>query len=323
MRTILLAIVAVVAVGLGALGWTFSADDIPVPPAPALTQPAAMTTPDVDVRAILAGKMIASAGFAYRGGDLTEERVFNMGGLLIEHPKGKLLIDTGFGSSVDDQLKTTPWLMQTTARIEKEPTVADQLAIAGIDQTALAGVILTHAHWDHVSGLTDLPNVPVFVPKAELDFINSDNPATEVARQIGTKNYKVIEFTSGPYLGFDKSFDFFGDGSVVIVPAPGHTPGSVFVFVTTSDGGRYVLIGDTAWQSEGVDRPAEKPWLSRRLVDDNPAEVRDLLVRLHQLKEAVPGLIVVPAHDRRVWESLPRLMAGGAPMPTEPTPPTP
>jgi glyoxylase-like metal-dependent hydrolase (beta-lactamase superfamily II) len=322
LRAIILAVVAVILIGVGALLWTFSADDLPVPPPPAIAQPAAMTTPDVGVKAILAGKMIASAGFAYRGGDLTEERIFNMGAILVEHPKGKLLIDAGFGSDVDAQLKTTPWLMQTTARIEKEPTVADQLAIAGIDQTAIAGVILTHAHWDHVSGLTDLPNVPVFAAQAEIDFINSGNDATTVARQIGTKNYKVIEFTSGKYLDFDSSFDFFGDGSVVIVPAPGHTPGSVFVFVTTSDGQRYVMVGDTAWQSENVDRPAEKPWLSRRLVDNEPGQVRDELIHLNQLKQSVPGLIVVPAHDRRVWETLPRMMAGGAPMPTEPTDPS-
>ena len=223
-----------------------------------------------------------------------------------QHPKGTLLFDTGFGSTVDEQFKATPWLMQQTARYEKEPTVAAQLQQAGI-APSIAGIVLTHAHWDHVSGLVDLPNVPVFVPQAELDFINTDNPATALARQIGTKNYQVLNFNGGPYLGFDRSHDWFGDGSVVIVPAPGHTPGSIFAFITTSSGQRYLLIGDTAWQSENIDLPAEKPWLSRSLVDNNPDEVRALLVRLHQLKQAMPDLIIVPAHDRRIWEKLPRL----------------
>ncbi|MCE9522988.1 MAG: MBL fold metallo-hydrolase, partial [Alphaproteobacteria bacterium] len=221
----------------------------------------------------------------------------------------KLLFDTGFGSTVDEQFKSTPWLMQKTARFEKEPTVAAQLATAGIAQTALTGVVLTHAHWDHVSGLVDLPNVPVFVPQAELDFVNSGNAATALARELGTKNYQVYAFDGGPYLGFEHSHDFFGDGSVVAVPAPGHTPGSIFAFINTSDGKRYVLIGDTAWQSEGVDHPAEKPWLSRNLVDNDAEQIRGLLVRLHQLKQAIPDLIVVPAHERRVWEQLPRLTA--------------
>jgi hypothetical protein len=42
------------------------------------------------------------------------------------------------------------------------PTVAEQLASAGISPSALTGIVLTHAHWDHVSGLEDLPGVPVF-----------------------------------------------------------------------------------------------------------------------------------------------------------------
>ena len=49
--------------------------------------------------------MYSSAGFAYRGGNLLEERIFSMGGILVEHPKGKLLFDTGFGKNVAEHFK--------------------------------------------------------------------------------------------------------------------------------------------------------------------------------------------------------------------------
>ena len=62
-----------------------------------------------------------------------------------------------------------------------------------------------------------------------------------------------------------------------------------------------------ACAAEGIDHPAEKPWLARNLVDNDAEQVRGLLIRLHQLKEAIPGLQVIPAHDRRLWEALPRL----------------
>lgn len=304
MRTVIRLILLLLLVGVAALAWTFVPQDLAAPPAQAIAAPPVPVTAGIEIKAILAGKMLSSAGFAYRGGNLMEERIFNMGGILLVHPKGTLLFDTGFGKNVAEHFKTTPWLMQNTARYEQEPTVAEQLAAAGI---APAGIVLTHTHWDHVSGLEDLPNLPVYVTQAELDFVNSGNPATELARKIGTTAYKTYDFPGGPYMGFDKSFDFFGDGSVVLVPAPGHTPGSIFAFINTSDGKHYVLIGDTAWQSEGIDYPAEKPWIARRLVDIDPDEVRALLIRLHQLKQAVPGLIVVPAHDRRLWETLPQL----------------
>ena len=48
---------------------------------------------------------------------------------------------------------------------------------------------------------------------------------------------------------------------------PGHTPGSVGVFVNLPSGKRFLIIGDTSWTKEGVDWPAEKPWLARRMVD--------------------------------------------------------
>ncbi len=310
MRRILLALVVLLVAGIGALAWTFTASDLPVPELVPVAAPAPMTTQGVTLKAILGGKMLSRAGLAFRGGSLSEERVFNMGGILIQHPKGTLLFDTGFGKNVDEHFKTTPWLMQNTARYVKEPTVAEQLKALNLVPN---GIVLTHAHWDHVSGLEDLPNIPVFVTKAELDFVNSGDPATLLARKIGTIAYNVYGFPDGPYMGFDKSFDLYADGSVVVVPAPGHTPGSVFIFITTSDAKRYLLIGDTAWQSEGFERPAEKPWLARNLVDNDAAEVRGLLVRMHQLKAQFPDLTIVPAHDRRIWETLPQLTAASPP----------
>jgi N-acyl homoserine lactone hydrolase len=97
----------------------------------------------------------------------------------------------------------------------------------------------------------------------------------------------------------------FRDGSVVLVPVPGHTPGSVIAFVNTPDNKRYAFVGDLVWQREGVELPAERPWLSRRLVDDDEAAVRREVARLHRLAQRNPDLVVVPAHDRRVLDTLP------------------
>jgi glyoxylase-like metal-dependent hydrolase (beta-lactamase superfamily II) len=303
-KRLLLGLGAAAALGFLALAYTFMPCDLSVPEPGALAQPVKMETQGVTVRAILAGKILTRAGMTYRGGSLTEERATGMSALLIEHPKGNVLIDTGLGRNVDAHYDAVPWLMRQVSTLVKEPPAADQLQTAGI---ALAVIVLTHAHWDHVSGVEDMPGVPVWMSEAELDFVDNGGAATELARRLKTSAFASFPWDGGPYLGFEKSHDVFGDGAVVFVPAPGHTPGSIFVFVNVSDGAHYLLIGDTAWQSEGVDRPAEKPWMSRRLVDQQPEQVRALLVRLNQLKRQVPGLIVLPAHDRRVWETLPRL----------------
>jgi N-acyl homoserine lactone hydrolase len=142
-----------------------------------------------------------------------------------------------------------------------------------------------------------------------MKFIRSGHEMSALAASFGDLLYRVYEFTSGPYLGFDRSLGVFDDGSVVIVPAPGHTPGSIIAFITLPSGKRYALVGDLVWQKEGIEIPAERPWLSRRGVDIDAAAVRREIVRMHQLQKAMPNLTIVPAHDRRVWEQLPTFPA--------------
>jgi N-acyl homoserine lactone hydrolase len=303
-KRLFLGLGALAALGFALLAYTFMPSDLAVPDAPPLSQPAKMETAGVTVHAVLAGKIMTRAGMTYRGGSLMEERATGMSALLIKHPNGNLLIDTGLGRNVDAHYDVVPWLMRQVTTLVKETPAADQLKAAGVE---LSAIVLTHAHWDHVSGVEDLPGVPVWMSEAELAFVDNGGAATELARRLKTKDFTNFPWNGGPYLGFDKSHDVFGDGAVVFVPAQGHTPGSIFVFVTTTEGAKYLLVGDTAWQSEGVDRPAEKPWMARRLVDQAPEQVRAQLVQLNQLKRQVPGLIVLPAHDRRLWETLPRL----------------
>jgi len=150
-------------------------------------------------------------------------------------------------------------------------------------------------------------DAPVWINQAELDFIHSGDPASALAASFGDLKYHVYAFPDGEYLGFESSYDVFKDGSVVLVPAPGHTPGSIIAFVNFAAGKRYALVGDLVWQTEGVEIPAQRPWLSRRLVDWNENQVKRWIVHMHRLQAAVPGLTIVPAHDRRVWEALPRL----------------
>ncbi len=281
---------------------------IPVPPpTAAMTAPAARPPAGMSLAAVPSGRMYARASLAYEGGATDDARVFSIGGILVRHPKGTVLFDAGFGPGVDEHFRIgTPLLLRLASKYDRQTTVADQLRAAGIVPSDLTAVILTHAHWDHVSGLEALPGVPVWVSEAELAFVKGEDRAGALSRRLGTDSYRAYDFPDGAYRGFLTSRDVFGDGSVVLVPAGGHTPGSIIAFISLPDGKRYALIGDIAWQAEGVDRPAQKPWIARRVDHDREA-TRDLLVRLNQLKAADPGLVVVPAHDARVWATLPAL----------------
>jgi N-acyl homoserine lactone hydrolase len=304
MKQVLLAFLLLLAVALGALGLTFRAATLPVGEVANMDIPRINAPAGMKLSVLHTGKMFSQAAFAYRGGAFGEERVFGMAAVLVQHPQGALLIDAGFGRNVDAHARTIPALMRATSRYEKETPAAEQLARAGFDLRQLKGIVITHAHWDHVSGLEDFPDVPVWLTQAELEFINSGDAAVKLAASF-KRNDRVYGFADGPYLGYESSYDVFRDGSVVLVPAPGHTPGSIIAFVNTPDNKRYAFIGDLAWQREGIALPAERPWLSRVLVDHDAAAVRREIVRLHRLAQRNPDLIVVPAHDRRVLDTLP------------------
>ena len=306
MKRISVVLLVLVVAFAGALTFTFMPAKLPLSALAVGAEPAARPPAGMRLLALPAGSMKSSAGFAFRGGRFEDVRTFAMGGLLVIHPNGKLLFDTGFGRRVAEHVKRLPRPMQLMTRYTPGTPVVDQLKELGIAPHDLKGVILTHAHWDHVSGLEDLPGAKVWLPKSERAFVDSGERASELLRSFGKLDYQVYDFAARPYLGFERSFDVFADGSVVLVHAAGHTPGSVIAFIRLPDGKRYALIGDIAWQSEGISIPTERPWLVRRMVDVDDARVREVLVRLHMLKKRDPALVIVPAHDARVWATLPR-----------------
>lgn len=300
-------IFAVIALLLGFFIWSFTPSKLFLPQAPAFSVPQANPPAGLSIAALPAGEVKDRAIFAYRGGRWSDERAFAMGGILVRHPRGMLLFDTGFGSRIETHVATLDFVTKQTAHYRKGVPVVQQLKAAGIDPMQLQGVVPTHAHWDHVSGLDDMREVPVWVTRRELDYIREGGRATALVRSFGSLHFVPYDFPDGGYLGFPESRDVYGDGSVVIVPAPGHTPGSIITFITLANGTRYALVGDLVWQKEGIELPAERPWPIRLIVDSSSAQVRENIVHMRQLLARFPSLVIVPAHDARVWSTLPKL----------------
>jgi N-acyl homoserine lactone hydrolase len=241
------------------------------------------------------------AAFAVRGGSFRDKRHFAATAILVRHPKGDLLIDAGFGSNLAAHVAALPRIQRAPHQATK--TVSEQLDASGYDRGRLLGVLVTHSHWDHVSGLDEL-RVPIWINSGELHYAAED-PGGKVFRNVSAGHeIHEYEFNGPPYPGFPSSFDVHGDGSVVIVLAGGHTTGSVVVFVTVPSGKRYAFIGDLTWQLDGIRRRVERPLLLRKLADSDPGQVRQGLLRVIALADLMQ---IVPAHDRRAYDGIPVL----------------
>lgn len=309
MRRVLTGVVIVLLAGVVALAWTFRGARLPVSSEPIGELPRANPPPGMSISAIGTGAMRSRAALAYRGGSFLEARDFTMTAVLVRHPRGDLLIDTGFGRNVAAHAHTLPWLMRAFSTYTATAPAIERLASGGYDPARLAGIVITHAHWDHVSGVPDFPGVPVWTNADERSFVASGAPLAEVMRSFGVTNVREYAWDGGRYLGFPRSRDWYGDGSIVLVPAPGHTPGSVVVFLALPSGARYALVGDLVWQREGLDLPAERPWISRRLVDGDAAAVRAGISRMAAIHARFPQMVMVPAHDARAAAELPQFPA--------------
>ncbi|GAC1619570.1 MAG: MBL fold metallo-hydrolase [Nevskia sp.] len=280
-------------------------------PAPAPLIPAGAALPAVPAPAglrfalIKTGEATTLEALVVSGGSLFKPVKISHVAVLVEHPQGRFLFDSGLGTTVDAQFgeEMPAWAKPLFAYGQANPAVL-QLRAAGIAPPAR--IFLSHAHWDHASGLADFPQADVWLPEAERNQAAAGQPPAFLPSQLHRREtrWHPYAFTGPAHAGFDASLDVFGDGSVVLVPMPGHTPGSTGMLLSLADGRRYFFVGDTVWNLQGILRPSPKFSLSSLIVDHDRAETWQAVLKVRSLLDANPGLVIVPAHDRAVDETL-------------------
>lgn len=234
-----------------------------------------------------------------------------IGTVLIRHPKGLVAVDPAFGTTIaTDVRRSPPWFKIIAGEGRTKKPLVQLLDEVGLRAQDVDVALLTHAHWDHTGALRDLPRARVLMQKDELAFVRGleryvESGAMPHHFDFDQSRISTFTFTGPAYEGFEASYDIFGDGSIVAVPLPGHTPGSVGYFVNAGPERRWLLIGDTAWSIEGVRQPVHKNPLVRPTVDSDLDTLGESLAFLHAFQKQRPDVKIVPAHDLSVLESIP------------------
>ncbi len=159
-------------------------------------------------------------------------------------------------------------------------------------------LFITHTHWDHISGVEDFANICVAMAEEEMDELSKVWPSQRMSPKWCHFKWKV-----GDYRGFDRKYDVFEDGSVVIVPLFGHTKGSIGFFLKTTEKS-YFLVGDLAWSSRALRAGEQRSGFVRWLVDENSKKNKEILNFVRMIAGSDPQLVLLPNHDSEVQDGL-------------------
>lgn len=213
---------------------------------------------------------------------------------LIDHPKGKVLFDTGNALNVaaDPEKHWGDVVRIYYPKMHPEQFVTHQLQHIGIEPEAIDYVVLSHLHLDHAGGVGYFPRAKYVVQRQELHWAYVPDFYQKAAyiradfdREV---DWLILEGRD------DDDYDLFGDGSLRIWFTPGHTPGHQSLLVRLERSGDFLLSGDSCYTEEILNEDV-LPGLVWQ-----PSEAIRSIRRLRQARDAL-GVQIVTGHDPVAW----------------------
>jgi N-acyl homoserine lactone hydrolase len=242
--------------------------------------------------------LIESADFAMwsPNAGTGENREMSVRSYLIVHPRGTVLWDTG----IDDAIaELTAGQRIADAIVFRVPrTLRSEFDEIGLRPGELDYLGLSHLHVDHVGNVGLFPTATVLMQRAEYDAGYGPHPErfTLIPDTYAALKRDRIEIVDGDH-------DLFGDGTVVLTPLPGHTPGHQGMLVRLRETGPILLAADIAYTAQdyaqGAAREANVDLeQSRRSIERAKRIQRELgaTVWLHHDLDAQRAVRTAPEH---------------------------
>lgn len=164
---------------------------------------------------------------------------------LVQHPEQNVLYDTAAHPSfaVDPRARLGAAADLYDVRVQPGEDIVSRMETIGVTPEDVAHVVQSHLHYDHAGGLEFFPDATVYVGQGELAFAHwppvYQRDAFVRADFDHPLHWKELK----------DDYDVFNDGTIIIFPTPGHTPGHQSMLVRGKDRA-YILTGDAAYDAE-------------------------------------------------------------------------
>jgi glyoxylase-like metal-dependent hydrolase (beta-lactamase superfamily II) len=210
--------------------------------------------------------------------------------LLLEHEKyGVHLIDTGYAKHFPDVTRKLPekfyrWMTP----VQLGESAASLIESRGVRADDVQSIFISHFHGDHIAGLRDFPRAKFVYRRTAYESLMRQRAVKQVAHGFLAKLLPddfVARSVALEEDAFATSFenfrahDFFGDGELLLVDLPGHSPGHTG-FAMRTESARYLYIADATWDMDALLHarrlPAPSRWLqqSSAIYEDTQAQLR-------------------------------------------------
>jgi glyoxylase-like metal-dependent hydrolase (beta-lactamase superfamily II) len=208
---------------------------------------------------------------------------------LLRHPQGNVLFDTGCHPAfVEDPARWGGLAKFITPIMPPGDNLLGGLAGIGFTADDIDVVVCSHLHPDHCGCNAFFKRATVMVHEKEIAAARGPN--AEAA------GYVAGEWDFGAFDPLNGQRDVFGDGRIVLVPLPGHTPGSTGALVRLERSGAFLLAADAV---------ALRVTLDRNIVSRNTQNAELLLKSFDEVRKIeAGGATVVCGHDLAQWETL-------------------
>lgn len=230
---------------------------------------------------------------------------------LIEHPKeGLILYDAGLDikqTKIGYYTGLTSFSHETH-NIPESKTVADQVEALGFNIDEVKHIVISHLHEDHVGGVESFPNAEIHI--SEIEWNDKDRiflglpglglKATYNESFNSINKLNIFKFDSGAFNSFNRSHDLLGDGSIMLLPTPGHTMGHTTLLVNNQSN-PVILTGDAV---DTIDHLDPVTMAAFQLGNNSFPVYKDSIERILKLQKSLNNSVLLPSHEFSGYEKV-------------------